>query len=122
MSSSTPAAPGSEIAELVADRWRQFTAIRETVDAPDVCIVRVSHLLNQCFLETAPLVSRRSMTNHASSGFWCNPELHDVHQRTIPRAAVRHLHRDRAQVRVGRPRNHGSQRLHRPCAQRAEPS
>ena len=43
--------------------------------------------------------SRRSMTNHASSGFWCNQSCTMCRWRTSPRAAVRHLHRDRAQGR-----------------------
>ena len=92
------------------------------LDAPDVCIERVSHLLNQWFLETAPLVFSAVDDEPREQWFLVQSELHDVqaaHQ--SPRRGAPPAPRLGA-GRVDVPATDGSQRLHRPCAQRAEPS
>lgn len=74
------------IAELVADRWRQYTAIRETVTSPEVFIERVSQLLNQWYLEDVPLLFSAADDAPREQWFTVQADLHDMHTSATPRA------------------------------------
>ena len=77
------------IAELVADRWQQYNAIRETETSPEAFIKRVSQLLNQWYLDDAPLLFSASDDEPRGRWFSVQADLHNVAQSASPRGVAR---------------------------------